>query len=526
MDGVNAATSYGVGIRREILLLKNSKRAGTTSLHGSEDISDHLPFRNGKNATMLPCLISSRDAVTLVPRADPRQILENGVRRAFFGMTDNIDDGRWDDVRTRLMTVTLGEARKIWQTVANEIAADCFDADGRVDVGKLREWMVFLGNEENFDDDDEPFSLIPHDRFMRSQICMVCECLLDNRNGAMDELNTASGITPVGPHGQAILDIMSQYGESPLNPAVAILASLFTPHRQLSLPACTIHSIFNAEIRNHPKRLIKTYVQIFEGDQFTFPSGYAVKQQPIENGFITVDLINGGDGSLAVFRDIFCGDPKKINQQKERWRQEGIKYEYVEPTTDADEDEDKSRVLKLPVHNMNDVFFAHFLQVSNFGNGDMGDNETYGTMPVYAGHGKDTMYSSIIQVDGSNLSDVIAKLKEQAEAQQKLGHHYMRIATETPTGSHAENIDIAALLALDPNSMKIGQAYPIGDRNRCDDDMSQNIPRLAIRVKKQGSLVYEFGTLEKFGFEKDDISSIKVYTTDIEERDAAYWKWK
>ncbi|MDR0693384.1 MAG: hypothetical protein LBF49_02310 [Puniceicoccales bacterium] len=47
--------------------------------------------------------------------------------------------------------------------------------------------------------------------------------------------------------------------------------------------------------------------------------------------------------------------------------------------------------------------------------------------------------------------------------------------------AHVENINIDALLALDPNNMEIDKAYAIGNRNWAAWDMLQDIPRLAVR---------------------------------------------
>jgi hypothetical protein len=60
------------------------------------------------------------------------------------------------------------------------------------------------------------------------------------------------------------------------------------------------------------------YMQMLGGDQFTFPSGYAVKLQPIVDGFITADLQDGGMGKREVFKDIASGDSIKIDQQKKK----------------------------------------------------------------------------------------------------------------------------------------------------------------------------------------------------------------
>ncbi|MDR1457528.1 MAG: hypothetical protein LBI47_01605 [Puniceicoccales bacterium] len=437
-----------------------------------------------------------------------------GIRQVFSGGTDSIDNMSLVSVRAKLKAMPLSEARGIWQTIANEVAVDCFDADGHVDVEKLRRWMTFLGNAENFK--KAPLRFIPHAEFMRSQMYTVCESLRDNRNGARDRLDAAAGIT-VGTHGQSILDTMSKGRQTPLRPAEAILASLFTPHRQWSLPTCTMNSLINEEIRNHLERLIAMYEQMLASGQLTFPSGHTVWQQIIANGFITADLRNGGRGRAAVFEDITGGDSTKRTQQIAKWRQEGI--EYIESP-----DETEKYKLRMPVHNMNDVLFTHFLLASNFGNSKMGFDENYRTMLVYAGiwqHRK--TYSPAIPVGGSKFLTGMAKLKEQAKAQQKLGHSYMRVAT---TGTifgrygHAENIDINALVALDPHTMEIGKAYSIGDRNWSDWDMSRDIPRLAVRKTNGTPPTFEFGTLWGSRFEKINMTAIEVYGTEIERFDS------
>ncbi|MDR1173212.1 MAG: hypothetical protein LBK24_00240 [Puniceicoccales bacterium] len=197
------------------------------------------------------------------------------------------------------------------------------------------------------------------------------------------------------------------------------------------------------------------------------------------------------------------------------WQDEGIKY-----TESADEAEKYK--LGLPVHNMNDLLFAHLLEASNFGNGKIDSNGSYGTMLIYAGHRQKKIHRLKIPVNGSNFLDGMAKLKEQAIVRQGIGHRYMRVATESPEDSHAENIDIDALLAFDPNNMETGKTYAIGDRNYWDYDMSQNIPHLAVR--RTNGIAFEFGELCGSRFKKDDTLKFHVYTTDVEKHDAEYWE--
>ncbi|MDR1891158.1 MAG: hypothetical protein LBQ23_03195, partial [Puniceicoccales bacterium] len=178
------------------------------------------------NMSMLPNL-ASQDAVSAhVSMLQTLQsTLKGGITKAFPG-------------GTRARDLTLAKARGIWPTIANEVAASCFGTNGEVDIDKLKGWTVLLGDEEIFK--TEPYCLIPHAELMRSQMYTACESLLNNKNKERDLLNAAKGIR-VGQHGRAILDTMSNGRTQSLTPPVAILSSLFTPHRQKSLPTCTIN---------------------------------------------------------------------------------------------------------------------------------------------------------------------------------------------------------------------------------------------------------------------------------------------
>jgi hypothetical protein len=309
---------------------------------------------------------------------------------------------------------------------------------------------------------------------------------------------------------------------SPFNPATAILASLFTPHRQSSLLACTIHSTINEEIRNYPERLIEIYAQMLGGgNQFTSPGGYAFQLQPMENGFVTVDLKNGNPrGRDKIFEAIVKGDPSKIAGQKEAWQREGIGY--VELASEADRYK-----LRLPIHNMNDVLFAHLFQASSFGNKKIAHETEFGTMLIYAGHMDCKAFPSQTSLRRPGFLDGIKALRNQALAQRQLGHRYMRVATLSLLGTHSENIDINALLAFDPNNMESGKAYVIGDRNWGGEDMSQDILRLAVRKVEDGNggpPRHEIGTLRGGVFKNLSTTLFKIYTTGIEVHDAQFWE--
>jgi hypothetical protein len=487
--------------------------APTTSGNSEEKLAEKFPKARDTTSSDVQKLkskaLEGSDEREKFQRLRPfRRALRSGICEAFFGKTDGVSGEGTSSIPYKLQKMTLSEAREIWQTIANEMATNCFDAKGNVDVEKLKILKEFLGDAEFFK--TEPFCFIPHTELMRSQMYVVCDHLISNKNGARDLLNSAAKIS-VGQYGQTILDTISQGRQPLLSPAEAMLASLFAPHRQSGMPTCTINSTINAEIRNHPERLIKMYTQMLSKDQFTFPSGYAVQQQKVDNGFITVDLKNGGKGRDKVFEDIRSGNFAKIVARKTQWQEEGIEY------TGSSNREEKYK-LRLSVHNMNDILYAHFLRASNFGNRNIKHNSYYGTTLVYAGHKNARALSLQIRVDGSNFLSGMAKLKQQAKAQQQLGHCYMRVGTKLSDGGHAENIDIPALLALDTDAMEPGKAYPICDRN-WKGNMSQDAPRLAV-IKVDGTpSTYGFVTIRNGSIlKKDDISRFSIYTTKTKKR--------
>ncbi|MDR2603303.1 MAG: hypothetical protein LBC11_01950 [Puniceicoccales bacterium] len=252
MDSVSTATSHSVCNGEEMPLPGNEKQEDSTNSHGPGDSPNPQPFESGED-TVLPHFLPLRDveapafpgaalfqtlegmeapAPAVAPMAEQRQILENVIREAFSGRAEGTDDAdgvSWENVRTRLESMTLREARRIWQIIGNEVAVDCFDATGNVDVERLRTWMEVFGNAETFR--EEPFCFIPHVELMRSQICGVCEHLLEDRNPARTLLNCNANDIIVSSCGQSILGTMSNGREPLLRPAEAALASLFTPHR-------------------------------------------------------------------------------------------------------------------------------------------------------------------------------------------------------------------------------------------------------------------------------------------------------
>ncbi|MDR0741971.1 MAG: hypothetical protein LBE98_00710 [Puniceicoccales bacterium] len=193
-------------------------------------------------------------------------------------------------------------------------------------------------------------------------------------------------------------------------------------------------------------------------------------------------------------------------------------------------DEAEKYILKIPIRNMNDMLFAHLVLASNFGNEKISGDRNFGAMLIYTGHTyRSPVYPLRIGMDNQNCLGGIAELKEQAAVQRSLGYRYMHVTTSSSTGAHSENIDIDALLALDLDNMEPGKAYPISDRNWPGEDMSQDIPRLAVRkgggiFSSFRTLTFQFGTLWGSTFEKDNVSQIWIYTNDIDVHNAEYWE--
>jgi hypothetical protein len=103
--------------------------------------------------------------------------------------------------------MTPKEAREIWQTIANVVAVECFNAPSNIYVERLKTWIELFGDTETFE--AEPFCFIPHVELMRSQIYGVCECLVLDRHSEIALLNDVNDII-VGEYGGSTLAAISQ----------------------------------------------------------------------------------------------------------------------------------------------------------------------------------------------------------------------------------------------------------------------------------------------------------------------------
>ncbi|MDR0679652.1 MAG: hypothetical protein LBF42_01270 [Puniceicoccales bacterium] len=479
------------------------------------------------NSGLLITLIDERALPNLAHRNEIKLLatihlaFERGITRGFFGERDSVDANAWEVINNARENLSLKNAREVWQNISNEMARYCFDQQGNIDTHKVRVLMFFLEQDSFFT--QPPFSLIPEVTHMRSQMHEICERLLLNPSPARSELNKVKDISSFGHQGASVIQAMSMGRMPLLSSSEAILASLFTPHRQLSMPTCTINSLINEEIFNHPERLVQMYMRLLSGGEYAFPSGHVVQPKPITGSYITVDLKHGWTGRNAIFKDIKSGDPAKIGAQINRWQEEGILYE-------LSSDSHTNYKLQLPMHNLNDLLFADLLEAADFGTKmgilSIAKVETnYNTALVYAGrNGYFGVYKKWISVSDTNFQDTISELKRHANRQREAGNTYMRVSTHwtnaTSVGGHdhsyhSENIRIEQLLALDLDHMLLGQPYPIGDRNWTGEVAEENIPYLAVRKIDTTPPTYEFGTLGGSDFEKVHLKQIWIYKQSI-----------
>jgi hypothetical protein len=382
--------------------------------------------------------------------------------------------------------------------MAAEMASECFDASGKIDLGKARELRDRIKPPAVL---PEKFSTIPGAPLILAQISCVLDNLIDHaqETGNLREIiDRASELSP-GDHGRQILDIMGDDLGSPVKPGEAILISLFSPHRQTGLPSCTMNSMINTDLRNHPERIAKMLEQILAGSIFNLPSKYPIHQQQIigreGGGYIPADLTMGNEIKRG---EIFA-------------RENSLNY----LAAGIERDSNNPYGLLIPVRNLVDVLFANFFQASEFGNRHLSTKGEYGTMFIYHGvSDKRSAYSELeISVAGANFEAGMERLKRAAEEQKARGMHYMRITTTSMIWAHAENIDIDALLELDLDALEVGKPHIIGDRNWIDEgghpvflaivktiDPSTNTPTYSFQTVSLGRPT-----------EKENISRFDVY---------------
>jgi predicted component of type VI protein secretion system len=375
--------------------------------------------------------------------------------------------------RARAVASTRQSVELDQQRIAAEMASECFDASGKIDLDKARELRDRIKSSAALPGE---FSTIPGASLMLSQVSCVLDNLIDHaqETGSLREIIDETSKLSPGSHGRQILGAMGDNLKSPVKPGEAILISLFSLHRQKGLPSCTMDSIINAELRNHPEKIAKIFEQILAGFTFNFPSGRLAHQQQIIRE----------DGRCYIPIDMVIGDRRE--------RDEIIARENLHNCLSSGirRDSSNSYGLLIPVKDLNDVFFANFFQNSGFGHEvksglkplSIEGAQELSTMFTYQGidsidafgfesGSKRSIYSDQkISVAGISLKAGVERLKAVAMEQKAQGMHYMRVATTSMGGCHDENVDIDALLKLDLDALEVGKPHIIGDRNWVNEE--------------------------------------------------------
>jgi hypothetical protein len=112
----------------------------------------------------------------------------------------------------------------------------------------------------------------------------------------------------------------------------------------------------------------------------------------------------------------------------------------------------------------------------------------------------------------------VLKLQHEARAKRENGANYMWATYRCSGGIHAFNLNIAEVLALDPNKMKDGEIRCIGDCNY-KDSSGVDIVRLAIKKTAKGFELGEAYFAEsqclETKFHPIDVTEFKVLKTEV-----------
>jgi predicted nucleic acid-binding Zn-ribbon protein len=407
--------------------------------------------------------------------------------------------------------VSIPQAHEMHRRLAAAIAATCFDGTGKIDRAQVAMWRDFFAGKENFL--DEYCVSIPFFEHMRFQASCVTEHLLRS-HVFVDTIEKSNEIT-LGAHGQAMLAAAGKLTK----PGELIFASLLSPQIQMDLPTSSIDSAVNEMIFNRPRQLAEMYASILADGSFRAPSGYLLKLPPIADGHIAVNLEQGKHGRKEVFKGVSSKDQRKVDAQIRAWNDDGITYDSAANRYE----------LGLPARNLNDLCFAGIFQ-ETFGNDKIDRYRMLGTAHILSGFPVGTFFGNLFskifkslfsrQISAANVPNAIAKLQEDARARRRWdnGANYMRMVYECSRGAQDFNVNVAELLALDPNKMEEGEIRSIGALNYTDQ-CGIDIVRLAVR-KIGGKL--QFGEVRfagnwRFGaeFEPINISRFLVHKTEV-----------
>ncbi|MDR0715203.1 MAG: hypothetical protein LBF25_00225 [Puniceicoccales bacterium] len=292
-----------------------------------------------------------------------------------------------EDIESRLNRViapaagTIGPAKLqfqvvqlAWRSIARTSAECCIGPDGEVDIDQA--WSL-LEYWRSVTPEVSPFNSIPGIELVREQIIAVLENLI--QPSGRDALTLVEKINALSKEPSPFaVRILHQMGyEGPFHNSfvtMAVLQSLFTPHRQLPLPTCSIDALIIADLFDHQENLVGIYHQILtlepadEPAQIVFPvSGNQIDLLPLDvDERLVVAVCDQGresmsEGFSSLIQDSSTTPLTYCSVLPDTYQTYGIGVKKW-PTTSPDEK--VSLEFNFVAHDLNDVFFANLMHAT------------------------------------------------------------------------------------------------------------------------------------------------------------------
>jgi hypothetical protein len=371
-------------------------------------------------------------------------------------------------------------AQIVWQRLANAGAKFCMPG-GVLDIQKAQQLQRFW---DQVDPKSPPWNNVPSIEWVKTQNLYILGKLvvvpsglatqftqLQNKSIDYKDFNQNS-------YWNDFLTNMNQPEAQPLLPQVAILQSLLTPHRQISLPTtCSIHAIINVEIFDHTEALFATYVDLLQaGPNSEISFGYCRPRSQM--------LIQPFSARIPFSVEIRPENP--LGEDNQRSLLVADKLTGQPDITPLANDGNRIIGFAYRVYNLNDLFCAMLVNRVYAGNGTLGSGVTASNT---SNHIRRLYFEDVgtflqlppiqgvlnnITVDNitvnayvytkENIAALIGALSNNGYTQHDFATVSTRESRESPSG-HEENIYPKVLCSSNfLDTMKDNEQIEIGDR--------------------------------------------------------------
>ncbi len=301
------------------------------------------------------------DSTLLVGTSEPQDMMTQ-MRTQINGICpSNVDS----------MPRNIKEVKTLWSSVASCFANVCFDRNRQVNLESCEMLKDFIVQHcSGTPITQNPFCYIPGMELIRDQVLSVLgkiETPLPCGNGYTQSLASILrdiekfDLNKFSVAGKQIIkhiahvDQMSSISDA----GHVILQSLFTPHRQISLPTCNMDAIIISETFNNPARLARIFKDILCSSpeaQINLASQNTITiQSPTEDCCLEVRPKN---------------PENEDNQKYLLFKEEEEEMRTLEGISLIRNDKEETIGLKIPINDLNDVLLANLMQ--NVYGGDQG----------------------------------------------------------------------------------------------------------------------------------------------------------